>query len=309
MTIVRLFVGDDGWVTKHYQVNLYRVAGIEVQSTRTLAFWVPYYRGRGWEPLTCPVDRGVECGGEVFAGEGWVGDRDRWITCRYGPAGYALRIEDSGLYHVLADGSQALQLQMDREASNVSIDDAVGGPLVMLALALQGNWCLHASAVKLAGRTVAFLGESGTGKSTLADWLAREGGVSVLRVADDILPVKAGESGLEALPHFPQLKLAADAQPALNLPERMPLDAVYVLSRPAAGELVAIQPLDGQAAVLKLVRHTAASRLFAPDLLVKHLDFCVQAAANVPVRQLSYPLTQAALPTVRKAIASDLGLA
>jgi hypothetical protein len=238
-----------------------------------------------------------------------VGDRERWITCRHGSAGYAVQIEDSGLYHVLSDGSQALQMKMDRDASNMSIDYAVCGPIVTLALALQGDWCLHASAVTLAGRTVAFVGESGAGKSTLADWLAREGGEDALRVADDILPVTAGEYGVEALPHFPQLKLPPDAQPALSVPERIPLDAVYVLGRPETGEQVAVRSLDGQVAALKLVQHTAASRLFAPDLLVKHLDFCVQAAASVPVRQLSYPLTYAALPEVREAIARDLGLA
>ncbi len=78
------------------------------------------------------------------------------------------------------------------------------------------------------GAAVAFVGETGAGKSTLAAYLAREAGW--LRLADDVLPVAlGGAGGPAALPHFPQLKLPAAEQVGPGVPQRMPLRAVYAL--------------------------------------------------------------------------------
>lgn len=260
----------------------------------------------GWGVRAAPRASG-ENARDVYRGPGFVGGGWRELQCRRDNGGYWLSVAGIGEFLIASDAESIWQFAEEPGTSLERVTETILGPALALALALDGVWCLHASAVFLAGRTVAFLGESGTGKSTLAGWLSREGGEDAVRVADDILPIEAGENGLDSLPHFPQLKLPAEAQPALTVPERLPLDVVYVLGRPATGEKVNIRPLEGQAAALKLVRHTAASRLFAPDLLVKHLDFCLHAAATVPVRQLSFPLTQAALPSIRRAIVSDLG--
>jgi hypothetical protein len=188
------------------------------------------------------------------------------------------------------------------------IVEAMLGPALTLALAQRDVWCWHASAVLIDGRAVAFLGESGQGKSTLARWLNQQNRETWQRIGDDILPVAAAEDGVDVLPHFPQLKVAADKQPSLGLPERIPLAAVYVLGRPAHGTEteIAINPLSAQEGALALVRHTVASRLFDADLLTKQLDFCVQAAADIPLRQLIYPLRAEALPLVEQALRQDL---
>jgi hypothetical protein len=181
------------------------------------------------------------------------------------------------------------------------------GPALILSLALRDAWCLHASAVAIGGQAVAFLGESGNGKSTLAAFLASETDLGWQRLADDILPVELTANGFDALPHFPQLKLSPEDQPAGGIPERMPVRAIYVLDGPALErDEIEIRPLGTQEATLAFVRHTIAARLFDKKLLARHLSFCADAAACVLVRRLGYLHDYDCLPAVRDAIAADL---
>ena len=93
-----------------------------------------------------------------------------------------------------------------------------------------------------------------------------------------------------ALPRFPQLKYGPDRQPGAAMPPRLPLAAVYLLepSSDAAAEVKA-EPLTGCAAMLALVRHTMAARLFTAELLRRHTELCARLAGRVPVRRLIYP--------------------
>ena len=71
-------------------------------------------------------------------------------------------------------------------------------------LELQGVLCLHASRVTIGAHTVAFLGDSGAGKSSLAaEFLAA--GATFL--ADDITPVLPQPDAHGIVPMRPQLKL------------------------------------------------------------------------------------------------------
>jgi hypothetical protein len=79
----------------------------------------------------------------------------------------------------------------------------------------RGFFPLHASVVVINGGAIAFSGDPGAGKSTLAAWLNSQGypllcdDVCVIRFADDEQPV--------AYPAFPRLKLWTDALSALDI--------------------------------------------------------------------------------------------
>ncbi|HSM50933.1 MAG TPA: hypothetical protein VLA75_05985 [Thermoanaerobaculia bacterium] len=176
------------------------------------------------------------------------------------------------------------------------------GPGLVLALALQGTWCLHASAAVRDGAVVAFLGESGVGKSTLAAHLGGCLQDGWHLVADDILPVTAGEDGAWDWPRFPQRKLSPESQPGPVLPERLPLALVCDLL-PAAPEAAPFaERLPEAAAATVLLRQTAGARLFDAELLEAHLAFGAELAARVPVYRLAVPRRLEALPAVREAI-------
>jgi hypothetical protein len=83
------------------------------------------------------------------------------------------------------------------------------GPVIAAALFQQGFLVLHASAVELEEKALAFFGRKGWGKSTLAAAFYAEG-YSVL--TDDVLVVKLrDESKPLVAPTFPRLKLSPKA--------------------------------------------------------------------------------------------------
>jgi predicted choloylglycine hydrolase len=62
---------------------------------------------------------------------------------------------------------------------------------------------------------------------------------------------------------------------------------------------IATQRLTPIEATLTLIRHTVASRLFAPDLLVQHASFCVHVAQTVPIYRLYYPHRWEEMPAIQ----------
>lgn len=288
----------------------YRIAAQGLLSDARLAelaaFEVPY-RG-GLSSSSHFREASSSSGALLYRGPGWIGNRWRDVECRSVANGTQLDVSEVGSFLVSEDGSTLARIGDNQNGDAQSVVETLLGPVLILALALQGTWCLHASAVVFGGRAIAFLGESGSGKSTLAWFLGMEGGPAWRTLADDILPVAPGRGGLDAMPAFPQLKCPPEAQPSRGLPERVPLAAIYSLGDPAsAPDRVDIRPLSARSATLGLVRHTVAAQLFGQDLLAQHLDFAADAAAHVPMRHLTYPREVRALPAVRDALAADLG--
>ncbi len=254
-------------------------------------------------------------GETVYRAPAWIGDRMRATACRSGLDGFHLEIEGAGRFFVSADGGEARVLALEPGAPEGLMVEVALGPLLILALALGGVFCLHASAVALdagtpAQRAIAFLGPSGSGKSTLAATLAAAGG-AFRRLADDVLPVRpAPGQGYDALPRFPQLKLPPERQPAAGAPERLPLAALFVLapsdgSRAGAGPVRA-EALSRREAALALIRHTTAARVFAPALLERHLDAAALLARRLPVRRLAYPWLGGPVPGLAEALLAGL---
>jgi hypothetical protein len=247
---------------------------------------------------------------------GWVGGGNRQVETRLAPPGILLKVE-GGSDFCITSGGQAI-LKVDATQRSVvggggesslllsALDrEILLGPALVLALAMRGTWSLHASAVMFRGKTIAFLGESGQGKSTLAAYLSSSNKSSGWRlVADDILPVTASSTGVVAWPRFPQLKLPVEAQPGISLPEQIPLNALCVLVSAAQDESPDLQLLPPNLAARGLISHTAGTRLFMPELLGKHLEFCTRVAAQIPVYRLIYPHSRDGLPTVKRLLES-----
>jgi hypothetical protein len=242
----------------------------------------------------------------VYGGRGWIDGHWRMVTCSESPAGYWVSVEDVGDSWVAADGSALAHLGVGLSASREVIIQTLFGPPLILALALQGTWCLHASAVAFRGRAIVFVGESGGGKSTLAEYLRclhAEWGP----LADDILPVADGPWGVDALPHFPQQKCPPDAQPSVGAPERLPVAAIYRLVEADQGcAAIRPRPLRGSEATLALARHSVAARLFDRHLLAGHLSFCARASGSIPVRDLAYLHEGSWLPRLAGVLEADI---
>jgi hypothetical protein len=228
---------------------------------------------------------------------GWVGRTERLVQVYDTQSGMLLKVEGANEFLITPGGETITKIGTPEDLSPLD-REIICGPALVLALALRDVWSLHASSARFKGQTIAFLGESGQGKSTLAAYLAKYNGWQL--VADDILPVTAGSSSVQAWPRFPQLKLPLEAQPGVNLPEQLPLDKIVLLCPAGLDETPGVEIQSTGEAVKVLLAHTAGTRLFDPHLLGKHLEFCTRSAALLPVYKLVYPRRWDSLPVIKE---------
>ncbi len=215
-------------------------------------------------------------------------------------------------------------------ARRADVEHLLAGPVLGLALQLQGRVILHASAVVTGQGAVAFCGPHGIGKSTLAAAFTRAG---YPMLTDDMLPLTWGPEGVRALHSLPRLKLWQDSLTALGEePDRfglvvswldkrrltvgrewgrtwtepVPLCAVYVLDphpdrdRPVAFEAVA--PID---AVFLLLANMYMAELLRGARAAHALTAAADLVATVPVRRVRYYRGFDELPRLCAAILKD----
>jgi len=165
------------------------------------------------------------------------------------------------------------------------------GPCLILILAEQGLVTLHASAVMTEQHIHAFSACSGAGKSTLGRVL---GDAGFFHYADDLLGLELGDQRLQTCGLLPQLKLPLAGMHRKQA-QTIELQSIFFLIPVKKGE-PEIQVLNLAQAMMNLLQHTVASRLFRPQLLQQHLSFCRQAAQLVNCYQMTYRKTPDQLP-------------
>lgn len=176
--------------------------------------------------------------------------------------------------------------------------EVITGPAMMLQLAYINSYTLHASAVNTPSGTIAFMAESGVGKSTLG----KDAGPDWQQLGDDMLPLRICPDDSQSggwqflLQDYPQLKLA-DAR-APHKARDQSLQAIFRLL-PEATDSVRLKRLAKTEAMLQLIRHTVAARLFNDAMLREHARFSKRLSATVPVIQVSYPRKLELLPQLR----------
>jgi hypothetical protein len=307
--VIRIRVGPKPQPTDHPHVHGFRVAGHDVVSDVPFGELAPFAAAVPPDvgtPAAIESDSGsAGRAGEVFHGPAWLCGSTREVACSITLRGYELSVAGVGEFFVALRGQQISRTSGDLDPSDPAVAETVLGPALILALALHGTFCLHASAVLSPAGALLVLGPSGTGKSTLGSYLGgASGGFTPL--TDDITPVVMSSAGPEVWPHFPQFKLPADRQPAHVAPERIGLRAAYLLDFPGTDATdVSIDGLDPARGLAAMVRHTVAVRLFGRSLMATYLSR-IGAAWSVPVRRLSYPRRFEALPDVAAAITDDL---
>jgi hypothetical protein len=153
---------------------------------------------------------------------------------------------DDGTVFLVGAGGRSISL-VDAPAE-YTVDDLAAyalGPVLTIALHLQGAVLLHAAAVVLNGQAVVFAGDSGSGKSTTAAMLHRHGWTVL---SDDITEI----SGSRALPAIPAIRLWPDVLDALYgsaaaFPDHAPSWDKKILVTPCAAgahEIAAVLFLD-----------------------------------------------------------------
>lgn len=247
-------------------------------------------------------------------------DSDRWV----GSQGLYMCWKEAGCF--LVRSGQEIIVEPVSDATEQVLRLCLLGPVLGALLHQRGMLVLHASAVVISDGVVAFLGESGEGKSTTAAALHARG-YSIM--ADDIVALDLSAIGAPMVPPaFPRLKFSPQSAAALNYsletltefhPEDhrreyravegfpqmpLPLKAIYVL---AEGTSLGIERLHSQEAFVELVRHSyAASLLKTVGATSAHFHQCVDVVKFVPIYRLRRQLSVAVLPEVAQLVEEQL---
>ncbi|HEX8448636.1 MAG TPA: hypothetical protein VF652_03495 [Allosphingosinicella sp.] len=180
------------------------------------------------------------------------------------------------------------------------------GSAIGALLHQRGLLPLHANAIDIGSRAVAFSGHSGAGKSTIAAWF-HDRGYPIL--ADDVCVIGFDDSGRAfAYPGIPRLRLWREALEAsgrdagaydrsfdgmdkYDVPtanasrlEPIPLAAIYLLRKADEGGDAAIERLTGIEAVETLISNTyRGGYLRTIGRTADHLAACLRVVRAVPV--------------------------
>jgi len=249
-----------------------------------------------------------------------------------------IEVEPDGA-HVL-DWSGHVQVRIDAAMKSIAISSTpdrlhllpsiVTGWAIGYFLVLRGAVCLHGSVVRFQGRTIALLGDSGTGKSTLAAAAVRAGADLL---SDDLVvfpdpnasrSVAAGTTSLRLTPETAEaLGIGADALKRLDGADKLlwtptcsrstgepclsaDLDAIYLLASPTASDadlhsFIIDEGLAPGPALLGLIRACyppGMHGLLGPA----HLQGLGAIARTVPVRPLRHARRWRDLPCLVDAI-------
>ena len=200
------------------------------------------------------------------------------------------------------------------------------GTILAFLLYQRGFLVLHASSVAINNRAIAFIGNKGWGKSTVAASLYQRGH---LLVADDVVPVRINGTGQPLVPSgFPQFKLypesataslGVDAEPLPWLapgydkracPARdrfltstFPLGGIYLL---AVGPALKLRELRPQEALIHLVEHSYIARYGKRCLqganATAHFRQCETLLERVPVYRLERPASLSLVPEIARVV-------
>ncbi|MCK6533009.1 MAG: hypothetical protein L6Q84_08565 [Polyangiaceae bacterium] len=214
---------------------MHRVAlhGLEILSDYALA---------GWEPSASRIDvRVAKTAVEPVSQSDSVGGRSgsSGFTIHRAPTGFTVDVPDVATFAVGPDRIDVFE----RTPTTEQISAVVEGLALSVVLNARGDLPLHASAVSLDGRTVAFVGASGAGKTTLAALMCLSG---ARLVADDVLRVAIDQTGLRCFTGTARLRLRervreiAEALPTWDAEETH--DGRLALSPP--GGNATADPLD-----------------------------------------------------------------
>jgi hypothetical protein len=251
------------------------------------------------------------------------------VGCRSAGSNY-VSMRDVGEFLISRDGRSIAAYRFPH-ATPESFHVYLLGQALSFALVKNGIEPLHATAVVVEGRAVAFLGDCGFGKSTLAAEFLQAGH---LLLTDDLLVLRKTPPQVLAYPGPPRIKLLPEVMNRfwgnaktsfpmnpqtqklvvpLNQDQAcdvaIPFAGFYALPSPDETSPVSnirIRTLRRKDAFLRLLGSAFNTSIQHPQRLRRQFEATEALANSIVVKELSYPRGLESLPHVREAILADL---
>lgn len=225
----------------------------------------------------------------------------------------------------VVDGKE-VHVDVQRDLSPAVLRGYLTGVLLATLLRQRGYVVLHACCVARDEAAFGFVGDSGWGKSSIAEYLCQQG---YSLINDDILVIALEEGGRAmVIPGFPQVKLRPDAARQLRgdfdeLPlmhdrsekrlninplwnsNRVPLSRLFILESQYR-DAIRVRSISRRDALLELIKHSRASNLVVhPDLQAGNLSRCAELLQHVPVAVLERQRGLSSLDVLRNVIEAE----
>jgi len=256
------------------QIFTYKIADSDYQSNQRIDLFKCWIKNNSTNTTNTPIVAQYSASSNLYQDHTYIGEKSYDLSVdAIEPTGYLLKTKN-----------QSFQLDQNCIHCNLDcIDTALlFGPVLILNLAMNGVFCLHASAFKIKGKVFILMGDSGTGKSTVARFMSEQ--ANSTRLADDILPLKISNDEITVLPNFPQLKLPVDKQ----YKGKKIVGEIVLLFAQKSNNETALSPVDTFYAIKNMIKHSVATKLFANNELQNHLSFCHQVSSRVKNYRLYY---------------------
>ncbi len=262
----------------------------------------------------------------------YLPDGGPWLSVSKTDEGYLLRFNKLADFFVSSCGA-GIVCMPNPEIPSGTIHHLLLDQVIPLVINLKGNEALHASAILTPQGVVAFAGQAGAGKSTLAGDFLKAG---YTFMSDDCLTLLQEGPEIFAIPAYPGLRLWEDAAvrlfgrdgsyksvahyttkqrvsiewcPRTYCAKPQPIRRVYALAFPSeAGNKtdIIIEPLSKRDGFMELITYAFRLDTMDHNMLRRQFHFIKQVASTVSVRRLIFPRDLSLLPTVREAILNDL---
>lgn len=233
------------------------------------------------------------------------------------------------IYHdlqFLVEGGKQIVVDNRSGISEDMVRGYIMGVLMATLLRQRGYLVLHACSVAKEGQAIGFVGESGWGKSTLAEYFCQHG---YDLINDDVMTIQTDPPPPVVLPGPPQVRLRPEAgqwlrQDFEDLPriyaragkrvsfrelsgvESVNLSKLYILDEEyaMANKLEALAPRE---ATIALIRHTRVTNLIKDALhTAQHLEQCVNLLKHTSIARLHRVRSLERLPEIMDLVEKDL---
>jgi len=252
----------------------------------------------------------------VYDGEG--------CACAKTDSGYTIRFLGHSEFQIDA-GMNTVVVHLGRDIDRRWAALLLGGSVLGLILLLAGKTVLHASAVEMNDRVLAFVGASGMGKSTLATLFCLRGHKLL---TDDVLRIDAQKQSLVCFPgtastrlrpdsatlaeHFSEAirKESVDKRTCLQLEENFStlpsLTAVMIPKLSRTISTARVNRLSPRAAILSLSSYPRIRGVKDRNILSSQFRSISRLAAMLPIYEAQIPWLDRLDPQLPEELLEDL---
>lgn len=263
-----------------------------------------------------------------------LSDGSVWLSIGKFRSSYLLHYPYTGDF-IISKDKYSIICHPDNNISTNTIRYILLNHVIPLYLSSLGEFVLHCSAVCLRGKAIIFMGESTSGKSTLASLFCREGHDLI---TDDFLVVKSNGRNLYAIPSYPALRLHVESISKTvknevasfesdgfiykkwikadgkiisycNMP--VSIDRIYILdnttNKSSKPEII-IENITSQSAFMDLLNNSFIIDNTDKYVLKNNFDYSTLILKSVKVKKLKYKKDFSMLPQIRDMILKDISV-